>query len=252
MSEESPQPTIGYLADGKVRLKVGSAAPRTVESPYGNSIREKAVRAQQKHSWKGAANDGSPFSGAALWGKAAVSQDVPLAVTSICGGREKGGLIYSLESGSLCALLEAAELGAEEKRLWNDNRMRLRHLAVSRATGDLVCAILHENGTANIGLKLNGESGVREVTEGDSFDTAPHWVPGEGQKIVFQSAGVGRNREGHFMALAPFSIQQLDVASGDMTTLVEDRRYDYLAPQCREDGSLSYIRRPYEMVERLR
>ena len=251
MSEESSQPTIGYLAEGKVRLKVGSASPRTLESPYGNSIREKAVRAQQKHSWKGASNDGSPFSGATLWGKAAMPQDVPLAVTSICGGREKGGLIYSLESGSLCALLETVQLGAEEKRLWNDNCTRLRHLAVSSATGDLACAILHENGTANIGLKLNGESGVKEVTEGDSFDTAPHWLPGEGQKIVFQSAGIGRNREGQFVAFGPFCIQQLDVESGEMTTLAEDPHYDYLAPQCQEDGSFYYIRRPYAPVERL-
>ncbi len=251
MSAELSAPAIAYLAEGKVRLKIGSEAPRTIESPYGNSIREKAVRAQQKNSWKGASNDGSPFSGATLWGKAAMAQDVPLAVTSICGGREKGGLIYSLESGSLCALLEAAQMGEEERRLWNDNRMRLRHLAVSRVSGDLACAILHENGTANIGLKLNGESGVREVTEGDSFDTAPHWLPGEGQRIAFQSAGVGRNREGQFLALGPFCIQQLDVASGVMTTLLEDTRYDYLAPQCQEDGSLFYIRRPYALVERL-
>jgi hypothetical protein len=34
MSEESPKPTIGYLAEGKVRLKIGSASPRTIESPY--------------------------------------------------------------------------------------------------------------------------------------------------------------------------------------------------------------------------
>jgi hypothetical protein len=251
MSDKPPTPTIAYLAQGKVRVKGGTAAPRTLESAYGNSIREKEVRAQQKHSWKGAGNDGSPFSGQVLWGKAAMAQDVPLAVTSICGGRDPGGLIYSLESGSLCALLEAGALGADEKRLWNDNRTRIRHLAVSRPAGDLAFGILHENGTANIGLKINGESGVKELTEGDSFDTAPQWLPGEGQKIVFQSAGIGRNREGQFLALGPFCIQRLDVVAGEMTTLIEARGYDYLAPLCREDGSLFYIRRPYAAHERL-
>jgi hypothetical protein len=251
MSDESPAPTIAHLAQGKVRLKAGSASPHTIDSAYGNSIREKEVRAQQKHSWKAGGNNGGPFGGPVLWGKAAISQDVPLAVTSICGGREAGGLIYSLESGSLCALLEAGPLGADERRLWNDNRTRIRHLAVSRPAGDLAFGILHENGTANIGLKINGESGIKELTEGDSFDTAPHWVPGEGSKIVFQSAGIGRNREGQFQALGPFCIQQLDVTAGEMTTLVEDRRFDYLAPQFREDGSLFYIRRPYTLEERL-
>ena len=251
MSGKIPEPTIAYLAQGKVRVKAGDAAPRTVDSAYGNSIREKEVRAQQKHSWKSAGNDGSPYTGSVLWGKAAMSQDVPLAITSICGGREAGGLVYSLESGSLCALLEAGQLGAEEKRLWNDNRTRIRHVTTSRSTGDLAFGVLHENGTANIGLKLNGESGVREMTEGDSFDTAPHWLPGQGQKIVFQSAGIGRNREGHFLALGPFTIQQLDLETGEMTTALEDKRYDFLAPQGREDGSLLYIQRPYTQQERV-
>jgi hypothetical protein len=247
MSETPATSTIAYLSQGKVRLKAGGATPRTLGSAYGDSLREKEVRAQQRHSWKNAGNDSSPFAGPVLWGKAAMPQDVPLAITSICGGREKGGLLYSLESGSLCALLETMGLGAEERRLWNDNRTRIRHLALSK-TGDLAFGVMHENGTANIGIKLNDEGGIKEITEGDSFDTAPHWR-GEGQKIVFQSAGIGRNREGHFLALGPFSIQQLDIATGDMTTLLEDKRHDYLAPQCLEDGTLFYIRRPYTLNE---
>jgi len=250
MSDQAPQPTIAYLAHGKVRLKAGAAAPRTIDSAYGNSIREKEVRAQQKHSWKAGGN-GSPFSGPVLWGKAAMAQDVPLAVTSICGGRETGGLVYSLESGSLCALLETGQLGADERRLWNDNRTRIRHLAVSRPAGDLAFGVLHENGTANIGIKLNGESGVQELTEGDSFDTAPHWIPGEGRRIVFQSAGIGRNREGHFLALGPFCIQELNAAAGDLKTIVEERHFDFLAPQARADGTLFYIRRPYATQEKI-
>ena len=245
MSDKAAAPTIVYLAQGRVRVKAADGVPRTLESAYGNSIREKEVRSQQRHSWKGAGNNGSPFSGRVLWGKAAMSQDVPLSVTSICGGKQPGGLIYSLESGSLCALLEAEGLGAEERRVWNDNRTRIRHVTVSRPAGDLAFAVLHENGTANIGLKMNGESGVKEITEGDSFDTAPHWLPGEEKRIVFQSAGIGRNREGQFQALGQFSIQQLDVETGEMTTLLEDKRYDYLAARFCADGGMLYIQRPY-------
>lgn len=251
MSDQSPTPAIAYLAHGNVRLKIGSEPPRTMSSAYGESIREKEVRAQQKHSWKGTNSGASPFAGPVLWGKAAMQQDVPIAITSICGGTEKGGLLYSLESGSLCALLQAESLGKDERRIWNDNRTRIRHLTISRQTGDLAFGVLHQNGTANIGIKLSGESGVKELTEGDSFDTAPHWVPEDGRKIVFQSAGIGRNREGHFLALGPFSIQHLDIDSGDMKTVLEDNQFDYLAPQMLEDGSLIYIRRPYTQHERM-
>ena len=251
MSAPSANLTIAYLAQGKIRLKAGGGAPRTVDSVFGNTIREKAVRAQQKHSWKSAGNDMSPFSGPALWGKSAMTGDIPLAITSICGGKDPGALVYSLESGSLCALLEVGQLGVEERRLWNDNRTQIRHVSVSRATGDMVFSILHENGTANIGVKLAGEGGVKELTEGDSFDTAPRWLPGERRRIVFQSAGIGRNREGNFLALGPFSLQELDAQAGEMTTLLEDRRFDYLAPQGSPDGTLLYIRRPYTQHERV-
>src|SRR3984957_11326874 len=158
MSDKAGTPTIVYLAQGKVRGKAGAGEPRSVESAYGNSLREKEIRSQQRHSWKGGGN-GSPFGGM-VWGGAGKQQDVPLAITSICGGKQPRGLIYSLESGSLCALLEAEGLGAEERRLWNDNRTRIRHVTISRSTGDLAFAVLHQNGTANIGLKMNDEGGV--------------------------------------------------------------------------------------------
>jgi hypothetical protein len=254
MNPESPAatPAIAYLAQGRIRIKTANDAPRTIDSTFGNSIREKAVRAQQKHSWKGAGNDGSPYSGAMVWGKAGMSgQDIPLIITSICSARDAGSLIYSLESDSLCALLEVSQLGAEERRLWNDNRTRIRHVAISRTSGNLVFSSLHENGTANIGVKTTGEGGYKELTEGDSFDTAPRWLPGQETKIVFQSAGIGRNERGQFAALGPFSLQQLDTETIEMTTLLEDPKFDYLAPQMLADGRLFYICRPYSAHPRI-
>lgn len=247
MSSPQSRPIIAYLAQGKIRLKSGDALPRTVESVYGNSIREKAVRAAQRHSWKGQ-GDSSPFAAAAWGGKGMQTGEVPLMITSLCSSKELGGLIYSLESGSLCALLEVRQLGAEEQRLWNDNNTRIRHVTVSKETGDLVFSILHQNGTANIGVKRAGRGGYLELTEGDSFDTAPRWKPGAERYIVFQSAGVGRNRDGHFLAFGPFTIQQLDTEAGEITTLVEAPGQDCLAPHFAADGSLYYIQRPY--VER--
>ena len=93
MSAAATTPTIAFLAQGKIRLLCEGGTPRTVDSVYGNTIREKAVRAQQKHSWKSADNGMSPFSGAALWGKSAMTGDIPLAITSVCGGKEPGALV---------------------------------------------------------------------------------------------------------------------------------------------------------------
>ena len=52
----------------------------------------------------------------------------------------------------------------------------------------MVLSVRHENGAANIGVRLAGESGIKELTEGDSFDTAPHWLPGGQRRILYQTA----------------------------------------------------------------
>ena len=114
-------------------------------------------------------------------------------------------------------------------------------------TGDIVGSVEHKFGTANIGVKLCEEgSGFSEVTEGDSLDTAPRWVHGKKSEIVFQSAGVGRNQHGHIAELAPFALHHLNIETGEMNVLLEDRKYDLLTPAMLEDETLYYIRRPHQ------
>jgi len=235
---------VAYLAQGKVRLKEGDQPPRTIESPFVAATYEKAVRAQQRHAWKG--EGGGFLSGASLWGGATAQGPEPARITSLCRGREAGQIIYAMTSGSLCALLSADRLGAEERRLWNNNKYRIHHPAVHPVTGDYAFSSLHPNGTANIGIMFQDESGVAELTEGDSIDTAPGWCPGDGRKVVFQSAGIGRNRHGHQLALGPFRIEQVDIDSAEMATLAVDHDADLLAPKLTADGALYFIKRPYE------
>jgi hypothetical protein len=242
---------IAYLAQGKVWIKSDGEPARPLESPYGQTILDRAARSQQKHAWK---SQGDGFlSGQVLWGKSgAPTGPAPVLFTSLSRGAAPRQVVYSLSSGSLCALCEADDLGAEERRLWNDNRHRVQHIHTCPRTGNLVCSVQHENGSANLGVLLKGEPGFGEVTEGDSVDTAPRWIPGDERRIVYQSAGVGRNREGHFLALGPFSIQALQMDTAEMGTLAEDPHTDFLSPQITEDGTLHYIRRPYNEHGRLR
>jgi hypothetical protein len=237
--------TIAWLAQGKVRVKAGDEPARTVESRFAKEIRERAVKAQQRHGWK-AGGEGQKFlAGALLWGRALEDPAaVRVAITSLCRGAGEGQMLYSLETNEMCAILGLDNLGEEERRLWHKNDKRIGNLDVSRQ-GALACSVRHKFGTANIAVRLDEEAGFSEVTEGDSVDTAPRWVPGEKRRLVFQSAGVGRNSEGHFAGLGPYGVQLLEIESGEMTTLAEDAEHDLLTPQMTEDGTLYYIRRPY-------
>jgi hypothetical protein len=239
------EPTIAWLAQGKVRLKQPGEPPRTLESRFGQSIRERVVRSQQRHAWKTGGEGEKFLSSVMLWGRAPKDPAaVRIVITSLCRGSAAGQMLYSLETDDLCAVLSLENLGEEERRLWNKNDKRISHLCVA-ADGAVACSVRHPFGTANIAVRLNEESGFSEATEGDSLDTAPRWIPGEQRRFVFQSAGIGRDRHGNFAGLAPFSIQHLDIDSGDMKTLAEDSANDLLTPQMTADGTLYYIRRPY-------
>jgi hypothetical protein len=239
------EPTIAWLAQGKVRLKQPGEPPRTVESRFGQSIRDRVVRSQQRHAWKVGGEGDKFLSSVMLWGRAPKDPAaVRIAITSLCRGSAAGQMLYSLETDDLCAVLSLENLGEEERRLWNKNDKRISHLCVA-ADGAVAGSVRHQFGTANIAVRLNDESGFSEATEGDSLDTAPRWIPGEGRRLVFQSAGIGRDRHGNFAGLSPFSIQHLDIDSGDMKTLAEDSVNDLLTPQMTSDGTLYYIRRPY-------
>jgi len=237
--------TVAYLAGGRIRLKSGDQPPRLIESPYAKGVHERAIRSQQRHAWKSESGAGGFLGGPMIWGKSATDGPAPILTTSLARGSGPGQLIYSLASSSLSAVCESDGLGAEERRLWNDNNRKIEHLHSCPANGHLVFSVRHANGTANIGIMFKGEPGISEVTEGDSVDTAPAWVSGNPRRVVYQSAGVGRNEQGHFMALGPFSIQLLEVDSAEMTTLLEDPQADYLSPRMLEDGTLYFIRRPY-------
>jgi hypothetical protein len=111
--------------------------------------------------------------------------------------------------------------------------------------GAVACSVRNPFGTSNIAVRLNDESGFSEVTEGDSLDAALRWVPGKDRCLIFQSAGVGRDRNGNFAGVGPFSIQELHIVNGELTTIEEDPRFDFLTPQKDASGALYYISRPY-------
>jgi hypothetical protein len=112
----------------------------------------------------------------------------------------------------------------------------------------MVCSISRDEGLHNLALfqpKKGG--GFREITEGDSLDTYPRWVPGRRQ-VVYQTAGIGRNRDGDWVETAPCEIARLDFDDGEVTTLFANQSHDFLLPQMDANGNLYCIRRPYQPV----
>jgi len=109
----------------------------------------------------------------------------------------------------------------------------------------VACSVRADNGTVDLALLDTARGGLQTITEGDSMDQAPRWREGHPGELVFMSAGIGRDEQGLFAALGPYSVEHLDLERGTMQTLAEDPDHDLLAPQLDRDGNLYFIRRPH-------
>jgi hypothetical protein len=244
-----PQQPVAYLAQGKLHLRSGGGA-ETVESQFGRSLRERAAQIHNRHAWKMQGRGAQFMGGAALWASQAGDPGhFRIAITSIAPGRNSGELLYSLETDEISGIFTVNSEGVEQ-RLFHTADFRVRHVSLSPDRSTIAASIFHHNVTSNLALLQVEGTDFFEATDGDSFDLAPRWVPGSRRRLVFQSAGVGRDGAGRFAGVGPFSIQELDLDSGDMACLAEEEGFDLLGPQKTADGSLYYIRRPYEAAGR--
>jgi hypothetical protein len=238
---------LAYLSQGKLFLKEGDLAARQIDSQFGQEVIDRTLQRRQRREWKTRGGDGSYFGGAMLWG---VDQSDPgvtnVRITSVTRGNEANQFLYVLETDVVGGLFLYNFQEDSEKRLFHKENFWAADLDCHPEDHTLVCARYFPNGVANLTI-LKGHT-LRELTEGDSIDAAPSWAPGGGRQLVYQSAGVGRNAQGHPIGLAPFTIEKLDLDGGRLSTLLDDPQYDFLLPHMTVEGDLYFIRRPYESL----
>ncbi len=233
-----------YLAQGKLHVKRGDAPVRVIESRFGESVRQRALEMQKRNEWKTQGRGAQFMRGGVLWGvRNEDAEGMPIAVTGVTGRCSNSELAYTLETPEVSGIFLVSDGGRDENRLFHTADFRVGQL---NACGDrLAFVVRHKGGGSNIGVMNADGTGFDEVTEGDTIDLAPRWIPGSNNTLVFQCAGIGRNAAGIWMGQAPFTVEQLDLESGQLTTIGEDADADLIAPQMSGDGSLYYIRRPY-------
>jgi hypothetical protein len=238
-----------YLSGGKLYLKFGQAKVQAITSEFGQAAQERGWQMQRRNSWKrkhamstGLAGDVSPADAV-----------VPIAVQGVCP-TSADRLIYTLEAGEVGGIFTLEQLPVsisdrqqpKEKRLFHSADFKVDRIHFHPEHNLIACAVVRKNGTANIAIMPVDAVHLEEVTEGDAIDLAPKWVPGDRKAIVFQSAGISRNRSGYIIEHEHSTIQLLDLDRQEVIALASDPKYDLLSPQISTDGTLYYIRRPYQ------
>jgi hypothetical protein len=238
-----PDLALAFLSKHKLHVR-RNGVTRAVESEFERTVRERTASIERRNAWK-TQGRGAMFMGAFGAAQAGVRNETPVLMTGLTAGPE-GALLYCLETDAVSGLFLLDAAGTET-RLFHTAEFGIRHAALHPDGTMLAATAFHKDTMrSNIAvLPLHGTD-FSEVTEGDSFDQVPRWVPGAGRRIVFQSAGVGRDAAGRFAGLGPCTIQQLDLDSGEVEEAASEAGHDLLQPRQTSDGTLYYIRKPYE------
>lgn len=241
--------SFAFISGGVLYVSREGAKPQEVDSQFAREIEERREKARRRHGWKGESDEAvNGIPGAAVWGKQALANAEPLRVecSAVTRGMRPGELTFAVQVGDVGGVFERDLAAGEERRLVHRAGLRVEEMERHPETGTLIYAEAGEGGAIHLALKRPLDNAGREITEGDAFDQAPSWVPGSGEKVVYQSAGLARNRHGVVVAVAPFVVHELDFGSGEITTALEDADHDLLLPHKLADNSLLFIQRPYE------
>ncbi len=233
----------GYIANGKLYLAHNGQRATEVQSEFALQVLRRHEKAQEKSQWKsGGGGDG--MMGYDLWNqKGGMAQHEVVRIQSAAAIPSSSEVFYSLRTETVGGLFRYDYVGKEEVRIFHKEDVDIYDLNLNGDGTRLLCSAKDGEGRS-IALLGTKRYKLDFITEGDAFDVAPSWVPGE-DAIVFQSSGIGRNQSGRMVKLANATVEKVDLSSGACETLLEDPRFDYLNPKVDAQGNLYCIRRPY-------
>lgn len=236
--------SLAYLAEGRLFYRKGESSD-LIESPFGRDVVNRALQSQAKNDWKtGGETNSGMYSRQSLWGTSVADpKAINVRITAVTQGETSDELLYVVSTEAVGGLFNYNLSTGKETRLFHKENLYLSDFN-KKDDGTIACCQRMGNGTASITV-IRGND-ITDVTEGDSVDEAPSWVPGPGKRIVYQCAGIARNRTGIMVGVGHYNIQKLDLNTGDLNTLAEDEKFDFLSPKMNRTGDLFFIKRPYE------
>lgn len=241
---------VSYIAGGKLYVMRPDGARREVTSDFAQNLIDRSESRRQRNEWK---------AGSAGWNATnAPPELVSLGMANQGPGNQRqvnmittvpldtDRMLYALQTDTIGGLFEYTISRDEERRLVHRTDFRIGELDAHQSDERLIASLAYPDGTANLATMRPGGGQTTEITEGDSVDQAPNWVGDADNAIVYQSAGVARDHHGDVAGLSTFRIERLDLDNGGHEVLAESDEHDLLLPRVGADGSLYFLRRPYE------
>jgi hypothetical protein len=236
-----------FLSFGRLYLADSEGHETEVTSKFAQEALERGEQEKRRHGWKGGDDPGALIPRRVLWGKQTLRElQNGLRFCSLSAGGRANEIFYTLGGDGMGGLFEQDTAENSERRILHQADFEVHHIHRNPTKPLLAYSRYSKDGSASLWVRDLDQGKARELTEGDSVDDHPAWVRGGSDALVYQSAGIGRGQNNPFAALGPFRIERIDLATGEIETLAEDARFDLLVPHQMADGTLYFIRRPYE------
>jgi len=238
------------IANGELWLHAPGASPRHVESPFARELIERDLQSRRNTGWKNAPREQQTgvIPTSSLWGRRGPGGDNAVLAPRFeqaVRGDDDDALYYLLSVGETRGLFRRHLSEDREVRLFHRSGWTCNGFTYNPADKRLILAAQHANGSAH--LEVYDDEGTRRgaITDGDCVDASPALVPGRSRTVVYQSSGVARHPQGgHVMAVGHACVHLLDYGSGQLEVLLDDAKYDHVAPRMDAHGALYAIRRP--------
>ncbi|MCX6852447.1 MAG: hypothetical protein NTY98_26450 [Verrucomicrobia bacterium] len=243
-------PQIGYISNGRLYLKPPGGREEEIVSEFSNNLKKRLQSVQDRQGFRGGGSGAGFMRGGLPTAEPASVEDTFRSEFS-CAGSQDGNVCYAIDANEVRALFEYNPGEKYERRLLHGPKHRFSSISTRRneESPEWLLTAAQDHGVSRICLfkPEAGGGGLMELTEGDSLDTFPVWEPGNARSLVYQTCGIARHAQTHEWAgLGPATLHRLNLDSGDMETVAEDVRYDFLCPSFSPEGTLYYLRRPYE------
>lgn len=242
------QTVVAYVAEGKLYMQRPGNTPQLLESDFVQEILNRAEKQRERNNWKsdGIAWNLRPGGFSPLGNTARPAEVRQIRYDSLSRGHNPSEIFYSITSNFVGGIFHLELNGNYERRLLHRNGLCVPDLALHPSERKLAVSVRNDDQTSHIGILEVDRRGIREITEGDSVDESPSWIPGKPQELLYQSAGNARDPNGLVRVLGPYAVHRLDIENSSHQTILQDDKFDFLLPRQDAAGGLLFIRRPYQ------
>ncbi len=103
---------------------------------------------------------------------------MPIAINGLSPGPQEGQLLYTLNTPDISGIFLLREGDYFEQRIFHSADHRVAQVCALPGQDQIAFVLRQRDGGASIAVMTSEGKEFTEITQGDSIDEFPHWVPG--------------------------------------------------------------------------